>query len=468
MYAYKSFLSQDLILSPFIVNKGFHFEGGQITSSGIDIFIGKNITGSFYHQEQSQSGYLSSQYNKLVYDSIKFQFYSNYSSSDLGDPAFLRVLIPGKDAAGDRYVGPINTPNHNNSLQTTLIYPRHLPSTSGPYPDLLVLSIPEVLYGDNIQPGSVKITSSGSSYYQIMDDGEGNLMNNTDIVGSVFYSQGLINIVPPISGSTDDGGHYINFFEIFRNINVVNGGIVTGSVMTCSLLIRDYPNIGINNPFLFYVSSVVTGSNIIGFPSGSTYFNWHQNYIYPKLTASLALTNYTVTSVLNTTSSYMDSFANANGISASFFLGFNSTYSGSTGSWSSGTPNNGVVIVYPGLGGSYTTGYTRNRFTVVVNDLSDLISTLSCSFSSSYTINETQYKCTIKDHEFNFSLNPSLIRNGTTGSVSDFVTGSNFVPYITTIGLYDDNKELLAVAKLAQPLPMSSTTDSSIIINIDR
>jgi hypothetical protein len=36
------------------------------------------------------------------------------------------------------------------------------------------------------------------------------------------------------------------------------------------------------------------------------------------------------------------------------------------------------------------------------------------------------------------------------------------------IGLYNDNKELLAVAKLSQPLPVSPTTDTTILINIDR
>jgi len=48
------------------------------------------------------------------------------------------------------------------------------------------------------------------------------------------------------------------------------------------------------------------------------------------------------------------------------------------------------------------------------------------------------------------------------------VTGSDFSPYVTTIGLYNENQELLAVAKLAQPLPTSQTTDTTILINLDR
>ena len=105
---------------------------------------------------------------------------------------------------------------------------------------------------------------------------------------------------------------------------------------------------------------------------------------------------------------------------------------------------------------------------------------VTCSFSSSVTIYETQYKCTVSENEYNFTLNPSV----TSGSVpysssigtfytpgqylNSWATGSDFSPYITTVGLYNDNKELLAVGKLSQPLPTSPTTDTTILINIDR
>lgn len=93
---------------------------------------------------------------------------------------------------------------------------------------------------------------------------------------------------------------------------------------------------------------------------------------------------------------------------------------------------------------------------------------VTCSFQSSRTIYETQYKCTIRPDEFNYSLNPSLISGSTDGTPYNFVTGSYFAPYVTTIGLYNENQELLAVAKLGQPLPTSRTTDTTVIINIDR
>ena len=107
-------------------------------------------------------------------------------------------------------------------------------------------------------------------------------------------------------------------------------------------------------------------------------------------------------------------------------------------------------------------------------------SNIICSFSSSLTIYETQFKCTAGQNEFNFSQNPTI----TSGSVSlsssvgtfytptpyiyDWATGSYFQPYVTTIGLYNEAQQLLAVGKLSQPLPLSPTTDTTILVNIDR
>ena len=105
---------------------------------------------------------------------------------------------------------------------------------------------------------------------------------------------------------------------------------------------------------------------------------------------------------------------------------------------------------------------------------------ITCSFSSSYKIHETQYKCTIRENEFNFSQNPSVSSGSTSisSSIGTFytpgqylannVTGSYFSPYVTTVGLYDENQNLLAVGKLSQPLPVSPTTDTTILINLDR
>jgi len=108
--------------------------------------------------------------------------------------------------------------------------------------------------------------------------------------------------------------------------------------------------------------------------------------------------------------------------------------------------------------------------------------TATVNFRPTRTVYETQYKCSIRPDEFNYSLNPTLLSgseytnpvnsNGlpvnTSGDVVDFVTGSSFSPYITSIGLYNTNNELLAIAKLSQPIPTSRTVDMNIVINMDK
>lgn len=109
--------------------------------------------------------------------------------------------------------------------------------------------------------------------------------------------------------------------------------------------------------------------------------------------------------------------------------------------------------------------FTQNS-TMINNIYSSL--NILCSFNSTITIYESQYKCTIRQNEFNFSQNPTLISGSSnSGILYEFATGSYFNPYVTTVGLYNNNKELLAVAKLAQPLPLSAVTDMNILVNLD-
>ena len=109
-----------------------------------------------------------------------------------------------------------------------------------------------------------------------------------------------------------------------------------------------------------------------------------------------------------------------------------------------------------------------DTYTIDPSYFTSSLSTPTCSFQSSRTIYETQYKCTIRPDEFNFSLNPSLISGSTEGTVYNFVTSSYFSPYVSTVGFYNENQELLMVAKLGQPLPTSTTTDTTILVNIDK
>jgi hypothetical protein len=103
-------------------------------------------------------------------------------------------------------------------------------------------------------------------------------------------------------------------------------------------------------------------------------------------------------------------------------------------------------------------------------------------FKNEHVVYENYVKCTIKDYELNHSYNPSLLSSsvaslipysgsyfmtGSQGVLIDFATGSDFAPYVTTVGLYNDSQELLGVAKMAAPIPMSSNTDMTFLIKWD-
>ena len=48
-----------------------------------------------------------------------------------------------------------------------------------------------------------------------------------------------------------------------------------------------------------------------------------------------------------------------------------------------------------------------------------------------------------------------------------FVTSSDFYPYVSTIGLYDDKNNLLVVGKLAHPIKLSDELDTTFVIRFD-
>jgi hypothetical protein len=198
MGAYKQFLASDIVVTPFEVNKGFTFHGAaELTASyvGIDRLLGQNITSLFNPLSGPTTGQLGVQYQQLVYSSIEELYYANYLSSSYSDPASRPILIPGRDTAGNRLVGSSSSTAYDNYLQTTLSYPRYFPTSSN---DVIgVISIPVRLFGDYIQPNSFTFTAESGS---LTDDGEGNILSGSTIIGNIFYPHGLITIT---SASTD-------------------------------------------------------------------------------------------------------------------------------------------------------------------------------------------------------------------------------------------------------------------------
>ncbi len=94
---------------------------------------------------------------------------------------------------------------------------------------------------------------------------------------------------------------------------------------------------------------------------------------------------------------------------------------------------------------------------------------VNLQFQGSHLIYEHEYQCTIDEHEFNDTMNISArkIRSKDSDELADFATGSLFKPYVTTIGLYNEDNELLVVGKLGQPVRASDETDTTFVVRWD-
>ena len=89
------------------------------------------------------------------------------------------------------------------------------------------------------------------------------------------------------------------------------------------------------------------------------------------------------------------------------------------------------------------------------------------SFQNEWNTYENYIYCKIQAEHFNLTYNPTLLKSGSAdGTILDFAT-SSFSPYATAVGLYNDDNELLAIAKLSQPLYLSPELTTNIIIKYD-
>ena len=80
-------------------------------------------------------------------------------------------------------------------------------------------------------------------------------------------------------------------------------------------------------------------------------------------------------------------------------------------------------------------------------------------------ITSQYYFARAKNFEFNYTTNPSFTDN--TGNLTYSSMINNPVTYITTVGLYNDMNEMVAVAKLSQPVVKDFTKEALIRVKLD-
>ena len=90
----------------------------------------------------------------------------------------------------------------------------------------------------------------------------------------------------------------------------------------------------------------------------------------------------------------------------------------------------------------------------------------SASYKSTVTLYELNVIANVDAGDFNMSSNLTLTGDDDS-TYQSFVSSSVFAPYITTIGLYDNAGQLLAIGKLAQPIQTRSDVDMNFLIRLD-
>ncbi len=174
---------------------------------------------------------------------------------------------------------------------------------------------------------------------------------------------------------------------------------------------------------------------------------------------------------------------NSNDVSAVSFTEAGRVFqvvSGSNGSAYEGTGENATLGSYglflPDIGtillngaaivadSDVTVGQSANTDDNNAQKLFNEIETIT--LNSEETLTSDYIFIRARNSQYNYSENPSFI-TGSTGEVkySNFINAPQV--FITTVGLYNDNNDLLATAKLSKPLKKDFTKEALIRVKLD-
>jgi hypothetical protein len=151
------------------------------------------------------------------------------------------------------------------------------------------------------------------------------------------------------------------------------------------------------------------------------------------------------------------------------------SYTSSNGlGWGLFYPDAGIMILNPSaisasVGVTFTSASAANTYGNVSN-MRNLFTSISgaADFQARRTenVSTSHYFIRANNREFNFSNNPTFV----TGSTGQFVQPTferDPKVYITSVGMYDDANELLAVAKTSKPIEKSFDKEVAIKVKLD-
>jgi hypothetical protein len=106
---------------------------------------------------------------------------------------------------------------------------------------------------------------------------------------------------------------------------------------------------------------------------------------------------------------------------------------------------------------------TQSYISAACDDVRHRISNLQ--FNNTTELNSTIYFCRMNNNEFNYSSNPTYLSSSQI--VTKTVSTDLPVSYVTTLGLYSADNELLATAKLSEPLRKDPSNELTVRVRLD-
>ena len=179
--------------------------------------------------------------------------------------------------------------------------------------------------------------------------------------------------------------------------------------------------------------------------------------------------------------------ADVNNETTATFLGSNRVYQVISGSNGSPTGTTGFVadsgsygLFLPDIGTILLNPDALNEFPVITSNktanlangtnqktlVNAIINGGSFQLNAEETVTSDYVFVRARNSEFNYSTNPSFI-SGSTGEIIHNSFINNPQVYATTVGMYNDANELVAVAKLSRPLLKDFTKESLIRVKLD-